>query len=63
MVPLHPMLAALIRWIAGEQQEMIEYLRAENRVLKAQLRGRRGRLPARNGDAWPSSARGWAARS
>ena len=44
MVPLHLMLAALIRWIAGEQQEVIEYLRAENRVLKAQLRGRRERL-------------------
>jgi hypothetical protein len=39
------MLAALIRWIAGEQQEMIEYLRAENLVLKEQLRGRPVRLP------------------
>ena len=26
MVPLHLMLAALVRWIAGEQQEMIKYL-------------------------------------
>ena len=32
---------ALIRWIAGEQQAVIEYLRAENHVLNAQLRGRR----------------------
>jgi hypothetical protein len=30
MFPLHLMLAALVRWIAGEQQEVIEYLRAEN---------------------------------
>jgi hypothetical protein len=41
MFPLHLLLAALVRWIAGEQQEVIEYLKAENRVLKAQLRGRR----------------------
>ena len=41
MFPLHLMLAALVRWIVGEQQEVIEYLRTENLVLKAQLRGRR----------------------
>src|SRR5262245_27571895 len=44
MFPLHLTLPALVRWIAGEQQGVIEYLRAENRVLKAQLRGRRVRL-------------------
>src|SRR5262245_6997902 len=44
MFSLHLMLAALVRGIAGEQQGVIEYLRAENRVLKAQLRGRRVRL-------------------
>src|SRR5437899_178360 len=44
MGPLHLMLAALIRWIAGEQQAVIEHLITENRVLKAQLRGRRVRL-------------------
>jgi hypothetical protein len=44
MFPLHLMLTALVRWIAGEQQEVIEYLRAENLVLKAQPRGRRVRL-------------------
>jgi hypothetical protein len=44
MLPLHLMLPALVRWIAGEQHEVIEYLGAENLVLKAQLRGRRVRL-------------------
>jgi len=33
-----------VRRIAGEQQGVIEYLRAENRVLMAQLQGRRVRL-------------------
>jgi hypothetical protein len=44
VLPLQVLLTALVRWIAGEQQEVIEYLKAENRVLKAQLRGRRVRL-------------------
>jgi len=44
VLPLQVLLTALVRWIAGEQQEVIEYLRAENLVLKVQLRGRRGRL-------------------
>ena len=38
------MLAALVRWFVGEQKEVIEYLRAENLVLKAQLRGQRVHL-------------------
>jgi putative transposase len=33
--------ASLVRWIAAEQHDVIEYLRTENRVLKAQVRGRR----------------------
>src|SRR5712691_5242781 len=44
MFPLHVMLAALVGWIAGEQREVIEYLRVENQVLRAQLRGRRVHL-------------------
>ena len=44
MCPLHLVLAALVRWSAGEQKEVIEYLRAENLVLKAQLRGQRVHL-------------------
>ena len=36
MFPLHVMLAALVRWIAGEQQEVIEYLRADRLVLSVE---------------------------
>jgi hypothetical protein len=43
MFPLH-LLPALVRWIAGDKQGVIEYLIVESRVLKAQLRGRRVRL-------------------
>jgi putative transposase len=44
VLPLQVLLTALVRWILGEQHEVIEYLKGENRVLKAQLRGRRVRL-------------------
>jgi hypothetical protein len=37
-------LAALFGWLEREQRDVIEYLREENRVLKAQLRGRRMRF-------------------
>src|SRR5262249_46452719 len=38
------MLAIVVGWVQDQQQEALEYLRAENRILKAQLRGRRLRL-------------------
>jgi transposase InsO family protein len=38
------LLVALAGWVNRHQLEVIEYLREENRVLKAQLRGRRLRL-------------------
>ena len=41
MLPLHLILAALFGWLEREQREVIEFLREENRVLKAQLHGRR----------------------
>ena len=44
MLPLHLIVAALLGWFTREQREVIEFLREENRVLKAQLRGRRLRL-------------------
>src|SRR5688572_14264525 len=34
----------LIGWLEREQRDVIEFLRQENRVLKAQLHGRRLRL-------------------
>jgi putative transposase len=41
---LHVLLAMLAGWIQRHQQQVITYLQAENRVLKAQLRGRPLRL-------------------
>jgi putative transposase len=41
---LHVLLAMLAGWIQRHQQQVITYLQAENRVLKAQLGGRRLRL-------------------
>jgi transposase InsO family protein len=42
--PWQILLAALAGWINQQQQEVIDYLREENRVLKEQLRGKRLRL-------------------
>jgi hypothetical protein len=39
-----PILAAVVGWAQREQQETLEYLREENRILKAQLHGRRLKL-------------------
>jgi hypothetical protein len=36
--------ACLVGWLQREQLEVIAYLREENRILKAQLHGRRLRL-------------------
>ena len=44
MLPLHLVVAALFGWLEREQREIIQFLREENRVLKAQLHGRRLRL-------------------
>jgi len=42
--PLHLIIAALLGWLEQEQSDIIRFLREENRVLKAQLHGRRIRL-------------------
>jgi transposase InsO family protein len=44
VVPLQLLVACLIGWFQRGQSEIIEYLREENRVLKAQLRNKRVRL-------------------
>jgi hypothetical protein len=41
---LHLLIAMLAGWLQRHQQQVITYVREENRVLKAQLRGRRLRL-------------------
>jgi hypothetical protein len=38
------LLAALLGWLEREQRDVIAFLRGENRVLKAQLEGKRLRL-------------------
>ena len=44
MIPLQCVAAALWGWIERERNDVIAFLREENRVLKAQLRGRHLRL-------------------
>jgi hypothetical protein len=44
VVPLQLLVASLMGWFHRGQYEIIEYLREENCVLKAQLRGKRVRL-------------------
>jgi putative transposase len=41
---LHVLIAMVAGWLQRHQQQVITYLQEENRVLKAQLRGRRLRL-------------------
>ena len=45
--PIHPwtfLVVAVAGWIQGEQQLAIDYLREENRVLRARLLGKRLRF-------------------
>jgi len=42
--PLQFMVAMLCGWLQREQENVIAFLREENRVLKAQLEGKRLRL-------------------
>jgi len=42
--PLRPLVIAAAGWINQQQQDVIEYSKEENRVLREQLHGRRLRL-------------------
>jgi len=44
VIPLQIFVAAFLGWLDREQRDVIAFLREENRVLKAQLGGRRLRL-------------------
>jgi hypothetical protein len=44
MLPFQLLLVALLGGVEREQRNVIDFLREENRALKAQLRGRRIRL-------------------
>lgn len=43
-VPTYFLIAVFAGWLNRQQQSVIEYLKAENEILKSQLRGRRPRL-------------------
>ena len=45
---LHVLIAMVAGWLQRHQQQLITYLLEENRVLNAQLGGRRLRLTERN---------------
>jgi len=40
-LPLHFLVVIFAGWVSRQQQAVIEYLQAENEVLKSQLKGRR----------------------
>jgi len=44
VIPVHLFVTSLLAWLHGEKHKVVKYLREENRVLKAQLDGRRVRL-------------------
>ena len=58
--PLQFLLMAMAGWINQRQQQVIEYLQEENRVLREQTGQRRLRLPTISDVAWPSRLRFWA---
>jgi hypothetical protein len=43
-LPIQFLLFILVGWVHRQQQDVIEYLRAENRVLLEQLEGKRLRI-------------------
>jgi putative transposase len=44
VIPFHILLAVLLGWLEREQRDVIRFLLEQNRVLKAQLQGKRLRL-------------------
>ena len=43
-LPMHFLVVVFAGWLNRQQQAAIEYLKAENEILKSQLKGRRQRL-------------------
>jgi len=43
-LPMQFLLFLLVGWVSRQQQDVIEYLRAENRALREQLGGKRLRF-------------------
>jgi hypothetical protein len=57
--PLQWFVAAFCGWILREQDDVIAFLREENRVLRAQLRDDGCNSVMRNGGVWLSSDISW----
>jgi hypothetical protein len=51
--PVRLLLVTLAGWLNRQQQEVIEYLVEENRVLREQLRGRRVRFWVPDSEGFP----------
>ena len=52
-------LTALADWWSDQRRETVAYLIEENRILRAQLSGRRLRLTMRTGVGWPGVGTVW----
>ena len=62
MYQLQFLLLVLAGWVNRQQQDVIDYLREENRVLRAGLRGKRLSFLTMTGAVSPPRPRRWAAR-
>ena len=56
------LLPVLTGWVNRQQQDVIDYLREENRVLRAGLQGKRPGSLTTTGAGSPSKPTPWAAR-
>ena len=58
--PFRLLLISLAGWMNQQQQEVIDYLQEENRILREQLGGKRLRFNDDQRRAWRSGPRNWA---
>ena len=52
-LPTYFLMVVFAGWLNRQQQAAIEYLKAENEILKSQLKGRRLRLTDEDVVDWP----------
>jgi hypothetical protein len=60
--PLHFLLTLLAGWVNRQQTEVIEYLKAKNRLLKERLGGRRLRFTDADAVDWRAERTHWGAK-
>jgi hypothetical protein len=61
--PFRLLLIAVAGWMNHEQQTIIDYLREENRVLRAQIGTRRSGSMTTSGVAWLFGPKSWGCAS